>query len=211
MAMDILLLRGVERLVIVLIGGMAIYLGYRLFLTVRAEAEGEAKITLPHDVTVMVSRVGPGVFFALFGSIVITASLYFSIRYSDAERAYSGITDSQTGRPISAAAPAISPAAANPDEANEALELARVRLRQEIEFLNRLPSLLGASLSEGQQATAERHLREIKLRLMTSVWADDWSEPSAFRLWAEGGAPAADDDAFERVRAYYEAGVEPAS
>ncbi len=209
--MDILLLRGIERLLIVLIGGMAIYLGYRLFLTVRAEAEGEAKITLPHDVTVMVSRVGPGVFFALFGSLVITASLYFSIRYSDAERAYSGMADRLAGAPISAAAPAILPAAADPDDADEALELARVRLRQEIEFLNRLPGLLEASLSEGQQTTAARHLREIKLRLMTSVWADDWSEPSAFRLWAEDGAPAGDDDGFERARAYYEAGAEPAS
>ena len=72
-------MRGIERLVIVLIGGMAIYLGYRLFLAVKAEAEGEAKISLPHDVTVMVSRVGPGVFFALFGSMVVIASLYFSI------------------------------------------------------------------------------------------------------------------------------------
>src|SRR5918996_4726813 len=94
MAMDILLLRGLERLAVVLIGGMAIYLGYRLFLAVKAEASGEAKISLPGDVTVMVSRVGPGVFFALFGSIVVAASLYFSIRYSDPERTYSGMAPS---------------------------------------------------------------------------------------------------------------------
>jgi hypothetical protein len=49
MAMDILLMRGLARLAIVPIGGMAIYLGYRLFLAVEAEAEGEAKITLPND------------------------------------------------------------------------------------------------------------------------------------------------------------------
>ena len=91
--MDILLMRGIERLVIVLIGGMAIYLGYRLFLAVKAEAVGEARITLPRDVTVMMSRVGPGVFFALFGSLVVVASLYFSIRYSDPGRdiVYSGM------------------------------------------------------------------------------------------------------------------------
>lgn len=204
--MDILLLRGIERLAIVLIGGMAIYLGYRLFLAVKAEAEGEARINLPHDVTVMVSRVGPGVFFALFGSIVVVASLYFSIRYSDADRAYSGmapVTFSAAGE----AGPA--PAAAAPS--GEALELARLRLRQEIEFLNRLPGLLDDGLNEGQRETAARHMREIKLRLMASVWADDWSDPDSFRLWAEGGAAAESDEAFGNARAFYLAGAEPAS
>jgi hypothetical protein len=205
MAMDILLLRGIERLAIVLIGGMAIYLGYRLFLAVRADAEGEAKITLPNDVTVMVSRVGPGVFFALFGSLVVVASLYFSIRYSDAERdvVYSGMTGSSAGAPAAGEV-----ASASPDEA---LTLARLRLRQEIEFLNRLPALLGPGLGEGQRETAARHVREIKLRLMASVWADDWSDPAAFRLWAEGGAVAEDSEAFGSARAFYEAGAEPAS
>jgi hypothetical protein len=205
MAMDILLLRGIERLAIVLIGGMAIYLGYRLFLAVRADAEGEAKITLPNDVTVMVSRVGPGVFFALFGSLVVVASLYFSIRYSDAERdvVYSGMTGSSAGAPAAGEV-----ASASPDEA---LTLARLRLRQEIEFLNRLPALLGPGLGEGQRETAARHVREIKLRLMASVWADDWSDPAAFRLWAEGGAATEGSDAFGSARAFYQAGAEPAS
>jgi len=203
--MDILLLRGIERLAIVLIGGMAIYLGYRLFLAVRAEAEGEAKITLPNDVTVMVSRVGPGVFFALFGSLVVVASLYFSIRYSDAERdvVYSGMTGSSAGAPAAGEV-----ASASPDEA---LTLARLRLRQEIEFLNRLPALLGPGLGEGQRETAARHVREIKLRLMASVWADDWSDPAAFRLWAEGGLATEGSDAFGSARAFYQAGAEPAS
>jgi hypothetical protein len=204
MTMDILLLRGIERLVIVLIGGMAIYLGYRLFLAVKAEAEGEAKITLPHDVTVMVSRVGPGVFFALFGSMVVVASLYFSIAYSDPERSYSGMVPSPSA--AEKAAPLV--LAAPPREAQE---LERLRLRQEIEFLNRLPALLGSGLSEGQRAAITRHVREIKLRLMASVWADDWIDPDKFRMWAEGGAAADDSDAFGSARAFYEAGAEPAS
>jgi len=183
---------------------MAIYLGYRLFLAVKAEADGEAKITLPHDVTVMVSRVGPGVFFALFGSMVVVASLYFSIAYSDAERSYSGMMPS----PPAAAKAAPLVLAAPPREAQE---LERLRLRQEIGFLNRLPSLLGSGPSEGQRAAISRHVREIKLRLMASVWADDWTDPDKFRMWAEGGAAADDSDAFGSARAFYEAGAEPAS
>jgi hypothetical protein len=204
--MEILLMRGLERLAVVLIGGMAIYLGYRLFLAVKADASGEARISLPGDVTVMVSRVGPGVFFALFGSIVVAASLYFSISYSDPERdiIYRGIAPA--GR--SAADAAIT---ADHMASAENLELDRVRLRQEIEFLNRLPALLGPGLGEGQRATAARHVREVKLRLMSTVWAGDWSDPAGFRLWAEGGAEVEDSEAFRRARAFYEAGAEPAS
>jgi hypothetical protein len=207
MAMDILLVRGIERLAIVLIGGMAIYLGYRLFLAVKAEARGEARITLPHDVTVMVTRVGPGVFFALFGSMVVIASLYFSIRYSDAERAYSGMVPAA----LSTASRATGGVTATSAPSDEELAPARLRLRQEIEFLNRLPALLGNGLSAGQRETAARHVREIKLRLMASVWADDWSDPEAFRLWAEGGAAADHSDAFGKARSFYLAGAEPAS
>jgi hypothetical protein len=205
MAMDILVMRGIERLAIVLIGGMAIYLGYRLFLAVKAEAEGEARITLPHDVTVMVSRVGPGVFFALFGSMVVIASLYFSIAYSDAERDYSGMVPagaSGASRPTDVITTAPS---------DEALEIERLRLRQEIEFLNGLPGLLRPGLTEGQRKAVTDHMREIKLRLMASVWAEDWSDPEAFRLWAEGGAEADDSDGFASARTFYQAGAEPAS
>jgi hypothetical protein len=162
MTMDILLLRGIERLAIVLIGGMAIYLGYRLFLAVKAEAAGEAKITLPHDVTVMVSRVGPGVFFALFGSMVVIASLYFSISYSDPFRTVSGMAPA--GVPAMGETASMAPSASA--SLDETLRLARLRLRQEIEFLNSLPGLLNSDLSEAQRAAITRHVREIKLRLM---------------------------------------------
>jgi hypothetical protein len=91
------------------------------------------------------------------------------------------------------------------------LALERLRLRQEIEFLNRLPTLLGRGLSEGQRPAAARQVREIKLRLMTTVWGDDWADPKSFRLWAEGGGAAEDSDAFAAARAFYEAGAEPAS
>jgi hypothetical protein len=207
MAMDILLMRGIERLAIVLIGGMAIWLGYRLFLAVKAEAAGEAKITLPHDVTVMVSRVGPGVFFALFGSMVVIASLYFSISYSDPERSYSGMAPAALSDSGEAASMAPSASA----QADETLRLVRLRLRQEIEFLNRLPGLLGPGLGEGQREAVTDHVREIKLRLMASVWSDDWSDPEEFRMWAEGGAEADDSAAFGNARAFFQAGAEPAS
>ena len=44
--MDISILRLIERIVGVLIGGLAIYLGYRLFIKIPEQRGGDGKITL---------------------------------------------------------------------------------------------------------------------------------------------------------------------
>jgi hypothetical protein len=62
----------------------------------------------------------------------VVASLYFSIAYSDAERSYTGMAPSLST--ADEAAPLVM--AAPP---REALKLERLRLRQEIEFLNGPP------------------------------------------------------------------------
>lgn len=103
--MDFFLLRVLERIVAVVIGGLSIYLGYRLFRAVKATGEGSAEIKLPHDVTVMVSRVGPGVFFALFGAAIVAASLAFPIHYSETDLQTLGGTRMRT-QDISGVGPA---------------------------------------------------------------------------------------------------------
>ncbi len=80
--MEIFIFRIVERVIVVLIGSLSIYLGYRLFHAVKAPGESVAEVKLPGDVTVMLCRIGPGVFFALFGTAVVTASLQHSVRLS---------------------------------------------------------------------------------------------------------------------------------
>src|SRR5688572_8561747 len=62
--------RHLERLLIVVAGGLSIVLGYRMFLAIprAGEDKGEGKLELPGGISVYVTRVGPGVFFALFGA-----------------------------------------------------------------------------------------------------------------------------------------------
>jgi hypothetical protein len=69
------LVRGFERLAAVLIGGLAIYLGYRLFSLAPKEKVATGTVTLPGGIKVNLSRVGPGAFFALVGGILIGNSL----------------------------------------------------------------------------------------------------------------------------------------
>ncbi|MYM64000.1 hypothetical protein [Pseudomaricurvus sp. HS19] len=78
---DPVVLRMIERIIGVLIAGMAIFLGYRLFFHLPFQNDGKGKIELP-GVKVVLSRVGPGVFFAAFGSIILYYSLTSTVSVS---------------------------------------------------------------------------------------------------------------------------------
>jgi len=67
--------RMIERLLVVASAGLSIYLGYRLFLRIPDYRDAQGEIKLPAmNMSVTFSRVGPGVFFAVFGAAVLLAS-----------------------------------------------------------------------------------------------------------------------------------------
>jgi hypothetical protein len=78
---DVVALRMIERLFAVAIGGMSIYLGYRLFLALSNVHDATGEFRLPIDVRVVLGRVGPGAFFALFGAAVVALSLNAAVHY----------------------------------------------------------------------------------------------------------------------------------
>ena len=202
--MELFILRLLERLIAVSMGGLAIYLGYRLFRSVKVTGEGDATVKLPGDVTVMISRVGPGVFFALFGALVLGASLAFPVHYSETERQAGGGGMSVE---LTGIAPAsLPPASASPETVP--LEIERLRVRQHIEVLNQVPRLLKAELTEGQRGRIDQEILATKLRLMGSVWGEDWGAFDTFQLWAEGGGAAPDSEAFRTAAAFFQYGRE---
>ncbi|WP_346840036.1 hypothetical protein [Microbulbifer sp. SAOS-129_SWC] len=62
------------RMMIVAISGLSIFFGYRLF-TIVTERQGQLKIA-QQETSLELSDIGPGVFFSLFGSIVLIAVLW---------------------------------------------------------------------------------------------------------------------------------------
>ena len=69
--------RATERLFSVVIGGFSIFLGYHLFLRLpNLPSDGEGKFELPGGVSIYISRIGPGIFFALFGTALVGFSLF---------------------------------------------------------------------------------------------------------------------------------------
>src|SRR5262249_56468134 len=66
-----------QRILSILIGGMLVYFGYRLFLSLpgkRGGDRGSGEFSLGRGSKVKLSKVGPGVFFAIFGAGLIAYS-----------------------------------------------------------------------------------------------------------------------------------------
>lgn len=194
--MEPITLRAVERIIAVIIGGLCVYLGYRLFLHIPNQKDSEGKINLPGGISIFVTRVGPGVFFALFGAIVVAFSIYHGIvyfregpGYSESEY-YSGLT----------------PRHSTNDK--EKTDRRRRELRLEVEFLNTLSSMLRSEISERQSRDFKYRSASIKLALMKTIWGPDWGDFDEFKLWVETGALDPVPRGLEAPADYYLTGQE---
>ncbi len=171
--MDPVMLRAIERILVVLFAGMAIYLGYRLFLAVPTHRDSDGKVTLPGGTEVVLNRAAPGLFFALFGSVALGISLYSAVQATSVPPMTTG------DAPTLASYSGLVPEAGGIDPTLEQAQLRRL-------FFT-LNALVDASSSEGSQAVAERgDLRQVKLRLMRTAWLDGWGDHAAFSDWANG-------------------------
>jgi hypothetical protein len=69
-AETLMIFRGFERLAVVASGVLLIYFGCRLFLTLPAVHGSDGELKMP-TASFTVSKVGPGVFFAVFGTFLL--------------------------------------------------------------------------------------------------------------------------------------------
>jgi hypothetical protein len=192
----VIVLRMAERIIGVIIGGLLIYWGYRLFLSLpgkRGRDGGTGDFALAGGTKLKLSKVGPGVFFALFGTALIVFSLTRSVSLT-------------TTGPANAAAPAAKasdgkepPAvvgtttvkfigATGVPETEEERTRRRAEVQQDIIALNR-----SVDRATGADRTALEHaVIGAKVALMEPLWAEDWGDLADFRDWLEkGGNPPA--------------------
>jgi hypothetical protein len=198
--MDPITWRFVERILAVAIGGMAIYLGYRLFVKVPESRDSQGRLVLPWNITIILSRVGPGVFFALFGALVVAYALHASVSFTR-ETIPSELGTASAEREIFGG---MTPTAGN------ATAAARLSARSHIEFLNSLSlRLLPASATESKKQNLKREITALKLAVMRPLWRRDvWGDFAAFKDWAEGDAADPVPAGLEAAAAYYRAGLE---
>ena len=197
--------RHLERLLIVLAGAGSIYLGYRMFLAIpRARDTGEGKLELPGGVSIYVTRVGPGVFFALFGAAILALGLRHGLSVEVREQRPGEVGTSAatvlTERRLSSAVP--SPASPQQQDAERTGTLGTVAQ------LGRLATALdgpgGKGFAQQQRIDFGGALNDARLRLLAAVWDEQaWGPYADFARWVqvgEGGAPPA--RAAPAVRAY---------
>ena len=195
--MDPALLRSLERILAVGIGGLSIVLGYRLFLALPEQRDSAGTVKLPWNISVVMSRVGPGAFFALFGAAVVAFGLHSAVSISSERIVTSTGLESETmsmsgigqGATVTTETPAVR----------------RLRLEARIGFLNALP--LRSDLADQDQQSTLEQVNDVKLALMQAAWMPDWGDFVAFKTWVDSGAPEPEPTAQRKAAAFFRAGL----
>jgi len=184
----VIIFRMVERILGVLIGGVLIYFGYRLFLSLGSKRgrDGGAGDFSFAGTKIKLSKVGPGVFFALFGAGLIVFSLVKPVSLTVSPRAAKSTSAPKPG--VIAASEFKFVGAVSVPETEEDRARMRAETQHDIIALNRaLEGSIAASRPD-----LERAVSKAKLALMEPLWAEDWGDIADFRDWLDkrGNPPA---------------------
>ena len=192
--------RAIERFADVVIGAMAIYLGYRLFMNLpekREAQDGEMKLLLPGNISVYASRVAPGVFFALFGTSMVLMSFVNPLKLDDGSLVFAPAPD-QTQENNNEEPRTLQTSFSYLTGKAETARIStdRAAVLRDLATLRELESALNESLAAGRQpeigaeqaATLINTLQRVKLRLMLAVWDETWGDAETFAAWAGQGA-----------------------
>ncbi len=182
-----IVLNGIQHIITILVGMAAVFLGYRLFIEMPRRREGETKLDLPGGVSIMLSRIGPGIFFALFGAGMIIYSITKPIQITDiAEQVASadGETRTSRSRSLTGLGDATGGESAGPTAGRPALPDASVDRGRVIEALNGIAARAPQAVSGSALLDVSVAVRESKLAIMREVWRAEWGDYPVFHRWA---------------------------
>lgn len=174
----LLLLRVAERILAVLLGGFSIYLGYRLFIEIPSANSSSGKVSLPGDISIFLSRVGPGVFFSLFGAAIVTVSLYQGLDLK-------ANVSTEAGKTASNLDVSFATGGAGGDTDADKQGNRRTEAHRAIAELNKLPAMLAADTPKNRIVDVVNAVRASKIALLESVWSKNWGDFTSFRSWAQ--------------------------
>ncbi len=183
---EIMMLRMFERMLSVLIGGLSIYFGYRLFLLLPTQSNSSGKIELP-GFSVVLAKAGPGLFFAAFGSIFLYQSLTNPIDVNFAKKQFIGAMQVQpiknrTGPPEN-------------KTLDQNFSLQKIeRVRQAVQMLNCMALVATQGEKTILPEDVEEPVRDAKVALIETIWDKAaWGDKKTFREWStieEGKLPS---------------------
>lgn len=171
------------RVLQILVGLVLCMLGYRLFAKVPQET-GSAEFKLTEQLKFNLTKVGPGVFFALFGTAVLVQALVNPLKLERESRA--GADGTVIEKTLIAGQRDTTVVSAQNAVAAVSLDEAFRLLR----FLNSLESELRADRPITQRVSFEVDLRETKLVVIGAAWNPEWGDYALFVAWARGDRAA---------------------
>lgn len=178
-----------ERLLAVLIGGLCVVLGYLLFTKLPDKTDSEGKLVLPGGVNIWLSRVGPGVFFALFGAVIVGVSFRSPIEsvshMSDVSHdAAGGSKDVKKTQELRGMASGSGAAGSAPEQEQRLTEA-----RTQIYTLNHdWPQALRPDLHPQDRKVIEVARDYSKQQILRAVWLENWGSFVDFEKWVNSGA-----------------------
>ncbi len=178
-------LRMFERLLIAGFAGMSIYLGYRLFCNLPTETDHEGSIQLP-GIKVVLSKVGPGVFFVAFGCAVLLVSLDKKVEITalneinkntvfagneTSKKSFAGSTDVET-------------------KSDPGLVQRRLAVIERIGSLNCAFRALQNAQGFDVTQTTKTAFHDAKVALLNPVWStDDWGDNGVLAVTPDDAIP----------------------
>jgi len=183
-----LLMRMVERLLGLLSGALCVVLGYRLFINLPEKTDSSGKVVLPGGVSIWLSRVGPGIFFALFGAAIVAYSFASTVRVTNEQ----SVTPSQAssdapGTTVAMRRQEIAAMSAGAAKSSST-EQTLVELRGSMADLNTAIDRLGRDVAPPERDRLIAGLQNAKVLLLRSTWIPAWGDPARFQSWINSGA-----------------------
>jgi len=204
-AVDMLLLmRMGERLLGLLAGVLCVVLGYRLFIKLPEKTDSAGKVVLPGGISIWMSRVGPGIFFALFGAGIVAYSFSSAVK----------VTNETVPAQVSADAPAgavamrrqeiaaMSGRAASPEARAETQQ----QLRSTLADLNATIDRLNRDVAPPDRDRLIAGVQNAKGLLLRGAWNPAWGDPARFQSWINSGAVLPAPAGMDEPAALYLAG-----
>lgn len=191
-SLDIMLLmRMAERLLGLLAGVLCVVLGYRLFIKLPEKTDASGKVVLPGGVSIWLSRVGPGVFFALFGAAIVGYSFASTVRVTTEQGAPSSMAQPGTAgeaRVMSRQEIAAMTARSGSPSRTEARELQLIALRGAMADLNTTIARLERDAAPPERDRLISGLQTTKMLLLKGFWEPAWGDPARLQSWINSGA-----------------------
>jgi hypothetical protein len=181
-----LLMRMVERLLGLLSGALCVVLGYRLFINLPEKTDSAGKVVLPGGVSIWLSRVGPGIFFALFGAAIVAYSFASTVRVTNEQNAPRASSDTP-GEALAMRRQEIA-AMAGRAARSDTSEQTIIELRGAMADLNAAIDRLGRDAAPPERDRLIAGLQNAKVLLLRGAWVAAWGDPVRFQSWINSGA-----------------------